>query len=391
MSSRLRLVVLGMMGYAPFAGQTWLYLNWILGLRALGHEVWYVEDNDLWPYDPRINSFTDDCTYGINHVRSALERVGVRDEWVYRPSRSSDTCINATVEQLSELYRTCDALLNIVGVTYLSDAHMAADIRVYVETDPVVAELRLANGDEKTASIFARHNRFATYGENYGAADCGVPTNGIPFATTRQPIDLTHWSRATDEPGPFFTTIANYRHPADYDVTYRGITYRWSKHVEWAKFMDLPKRTAQPFEVALKVDEDRDREELESNGWRLTDPVAMSLDAFVQYPEFIRRSRGEFSVAKDQNVRLRSGWFSERDACYLATGRPVIAQDTGFSNTLPTGTGLISVTTVDEAAAAVDEVNGNYAEHAAAARGIAEDHFEAQMVAKKFLHDLGLD
>jgi hypothetical protein len=386
----LRLVVLGMMGYAPFAGQTWLYLNWLLGLRALGHDVWYVEDNALWPYDPRSKTFAQDCSYGVEHVRTCLARIGIEREWAYRPSPDSDTCFNVTVEELAELYRTADALLNVVGVTDLRDEHCEAPVRVYVETDPVVAELRIASGDEKTARLFERHTAFATYGENYGAPDCSVPTIGVDFATTRQPIDLDWWRPSDDAPGPHMTTIANYRHPPEYDVTYDGETYRWSKHLEWAKFMDLPRRTAQTFEVALKVDDPADRDELTGNGWRLVDPLPISLDPFGSYRSFIAGSRAEFSVAKDQNVRLRSGWFSERDACYLACGRPVVAQDTAFGAALPTGDGLFAVTTVDDAVAAIEEMNADYARHAAAAREIAVEHFAASRVAARLLDDVGM-
>lgn len=378
------------MGYAPFAGQTWLYLNWILGLRALGHDVWYVEDNALWPYDPRAESFGSDCTYAVEHVRSCLTRIGMERSWAYRPSPSSDTCFNLTLPELAELYRTADAVLNIVGVTDLREEHCQAPARVYVETDPVGAELRIANGDQKVVRLFERHTAFATYGENYGSADCGVPTNDIPFVKTRQPIDLDWWQVPSRPPGPHITTIANYRHPPEYDVAYGGEIYRWSKHLEWVKFMDLPTRTSQTFEVALKVDDQSDREELALNGWRLVDPLPISLDPFASYRAFIGGSRAEFSVAKDQNVRLRSGWFSERDACYLASGRPVVAQDTGFGVALPTGEGLFAVRSVDDAVHAIDKINGDYRRHAAAARALAEEYFDARQVARRFLEDVGL-
>src|SRR5262249_14285629 len=155
---------------------------------------------------------------------------------------------------------------------------------------------------------------------------------------------------AYDSAAPFFTTIGNYRQDGN-DVEYKGEIYRWSKHHEWEKFSQLPRRTTQPFELAMMPDDRADRERLQADGGRLISPLRMSLDVFGAYAAYFRRSRAEFTVAKDQNVRLRSGWFSERDACYLACGKPVVAQDTGFSNLLPTGEGLFAFTTMDEAVA----------------------------------------
>jgi hypothetical protein len=140
----------------------------------------------------------------------------------------------------------------------------------------------------------------------------------------------------------------------------------------------------------MNVDAAEDRRRLESYGWRLVSPLKMSLDIFGAYPDYFRRSRAEFTVAKDQNIRLRSGWFSERDVCYLASGKPVVTQDTGFTNVLPTGEGLFAFTTMDEAAAAVDAINGDYARHCRAARAIAEEYFAAPKVGAKLLKDIGL-
>jgi hypothetical protein len=251
----------------------------------------------------------------------------------------------------------------------------------------VTAELRLANGDEHTRLAFASHDVVVTYGENYGAADCAVPLNGIRYGKTRQPVDIDLWPMAFDGLSPSFTTIGNYRQEGG-DVEYDGEVYRWSKHHEWEKLIDLPARTSQPFELAMWPDATADRERLQAHGWRLSSPLPMSLDVFGAYPEFIRRSRGELTVAKDQNVRLRSGWFSERDACYLASGKPVIAQDTGFGATLPTGEGLFAFRDADGALAAIEAVNSNYQRHCEAARAIAEDHFEAGTVAERLLATL---
>jgi hypothetical protein len=387
----MKLIVLGMMGRCPFGGQSWLYLNWLRGLHLLGHEVWYVEDDTVWPYDPVQNTVTDDCSYAVRHIAHCMERIGLPERWAFRLVDRKVRCWGLSDARLDELYRSCDALLNVVGATDLRDEQLVSPYRVYIETDPVTAELRLAAGDDHTRSAFNNHHVIATYGENYGAPDCGVPLNGLEwkYRRTRQPIDTSLWPMAFDARAKFITTIGNWKQVGS-DVAYGGQVYRWSKHHEWEQFLDLPRRTEQPFRVALNVDEEIDRARLEAHGWNLTSPLEMSCDVFGAYVNFIRRSRIEWTVAKDQNVRLRSGWFSERDVCYLASGKPVIAQDTGFSKHLPTGEGLFAFTTIEESLAAIDAINAEYRRHSLAARAIAEDFFDAPKVAARLLTDLGL-
>jgi hypothetical protein len=378
-----------MMGRLPFGGQTWLYLNWIRAFSRLGHEVYYVEDDTVWPYDPEQNTVTDDCGYAVRHIAKCMERIGLPDRWAFRLADREGACWGMSARKLDELYSSCDALLNVVGATDLREEHLAAPFRVYVQTDPVEAELRLANGDEHTRIAFANHHVIATYGENYGAPDCGVPLNGIAYKKTRQPVDLDLWPMTYDPWTRFFTTIGNYRQEGS-DVEYNGEVYSWSKHHEWEKFLGLPRCTKQLFELAMNVDDSASRERLEAHGWALVSPLQMSLNVFGDYPGYFRRSRAEFTVAKDQNVRLRSGWFSERDACYLACGKPVVAQDTGFGNVLPTGEGLFAFTTTEEALNAIDAINGDYRRHCEAARAIAEEYLEARSVAARLLADIGL-
>jgi hypothetical protein len=378
-----------MMGRCPFGGQTWLYLNWLRGLHRLGHEVWYVEDDTVWPYDPVQNIITDDCTYAIRHIAGCLERIGMSGSWAFRLADRKGSCWGLSSPKLNALYRSCDLLLNVVGATDLREEHLAAPLRVYIECDPVTAELRLANGDEHTRLAFNNHHRLMTYGENYGASDCGVPLNGCQYGKTRQPVDLELWPMAFDPEARYFTTIGNYRQEGS-DVKYKGKIYRWSKHHEWEKVLNLPRRTAQAFELAMWPDRPKDRARLEAHGWRLVPPLQMSLDIFGAYPDYFRRSRAEFTVAKDQNVRLRSGWFSERDVCYLASGKPVIAQETGFSKILPTGKGLFAFTTLDDVLAGIDAINSNYRGHCRAARAIAAEYFDAAKVAARLLKDVGL-
>ncbi len=385
-----RLVVLGMMGRVPFGGQTWLYLNWLRGLSGLGHDVYYVEDDTVWPYDPVANTVTDDCTYAVRHLQRSMDAIGLSGKWAFRLADRTGASWGMSDAGLRELFRGCDALLNVVGATDLREDHLLAPLRVYVETDPVTAELRLAGGDVHTAEAFANHHVIATYGENYGAPDCGVPLNGLTYIPTRQPVDLELWPMAFDPGARYFTTIGNYRQEGG-DVEWQGSVYHWSKHHEWERFLELPRRTSQPFELAMMPDAEADRERLLAAGWRLVAPLQMSLDVLGAYPRFIRSSRGEFTVAKDQNVRLRSGWFSERAVCYLASGKPVVTQDTGFANVLPTGSGLYAVSGVDEAADAVERINADYRANCDAARAIAAECFEAKAVARRLLSAIGIE
>lgn len=389
MKSRLRLVVLGMMGRFPFGGHAWVYLNWLRGLSGIGHEVWYVEDDSVWPYDPIQNTITDDCSYALRHVAGCLERIGLGERWAFRLADREGACWGLSSPKLDALYSGCDALINLQGGTDLREPHLRAPLRVYVQSDATTSELRLASGDEHTRRAFADHHVMVTYGENYGAADCGVPTNGVRYLKTRQPVDLELWPSKYTPEARFFSTIGNYRQVGN-DVEYGGDVYRWSKHHEWEKVIDLPRHTRQRFELALGLDDDRDREMLEGHGWGLRHPLPMSLDVFGAYPEFIRESRAEFTVAKDQNVRLRSGWFSDRDACYLASGKPVVAQDTGFSNVLPTGGGLFAFSSQEEALQAIEAVNADYRAQCVAARRLAVEHFEARAVAGRFIRSVGL-
>jgi hypothetical protein len=184
-----------------------------------------------------------------------------------------------------------------------------------------------------------------------------------------------------------FTTIGNWRQSGQ--VTFQGDVYTWTKHTEFEKVLDLPRRTGQAFELALSSFDDADKRMLEARGWQVRHGLSVSKE-LDPYRDYLTGSRGEFTVAKDQNVRLRSGWFSERSAQYLAAGRPVVTQETGFRNVLPTGAGLFGFTTVDDAAAAVEAINGDYERHRRAARGLAREYFNAEIVLGRMLAEVGL-
>jgi hypothetical protein len=277
----------------------------------------------------------------------------------------------------------------MAGATKLSEEHLAAPLKVMLHTDPGAAELRLANGDAYTKTAFTQHDFIATCGENSGKPDCLLPLSGLDakYRSTRQAVDTSLWPMAFDANASAFTTVGNWKQTGS-DVEYQGEIYRWSKHYEWLKFVDMPRHTTQKFEAALKIDDQDDLERLRSSGWHVVSPTAMSTDVLGAYPDYIRRSRGSWTVSKDQYTRLRTGWFSDREATYLASGKPVIAQETGFSKSLPTGRGLFSFSTMDEIIAAVDAINSDYCTHCKAAREIANEYFDARKIASALLKDI---
>ncbi len=384
------LVVLGMMGRCPFGGQTWLYINWLRGFHKLGHEVYYVEDDATWPYDPQVNTITSDPAYTVAYLGRVMKKIGLEHRWAYRPLyHGRAECYGLSHAELLDLYARCDALLNVCGATVLNEDHRAARRRIYVETDPVTNQLELANGKQKTLEVLSQHDTIVTYGENYGAPDCSVPTEHFRYLKTRQPIDTELWPMSLDTRAERYTTIGNWKQQGP-DIVWRGETYYWSKHHEFLKFVDLPRRRPGVcFELCINIDDESDKKRLLENDWHLSSPLRMSLDPWG-YQNFFKASRAEWTVAKDQNVRLRSGWFSERDACYLSCGKPVVAQDTGFGKILPCGDGLFAFRTMDDVLNAIDKIESDYPRACRAARGVAEEYLEAGRVCKKFLEDVNL-
>jgi hypothetical protein len=380
MSGRLSVVVLGMAGSAPFAGVAWQTLHYLEGLRRLGHDVVYLEDTERWPYDPVANSVSDDATGAIGYLARLAGRCGLEDRWAYRDVATGGTLHGLSERALDGVLAGADLLVNLSGATVLREEHMRVPVRVYLETDPVLPQIEVAQGREFTIALLDAHTHHFTYGENLGAPDCEVPVERYEYLPTRQPVVLDWW--APDAPpeagGRPFTTVGNWRQTSK-DVEWRGERYTWSKDVEFRRFVDLPRRVTWPLELALAIDDDATVAMLQDHGWTVRDALRMSGDV-ERYRDYVRGSAGEFTVAKDQNVRLRSGWFSDRTACYLAAGRPAIVQDTAFDAVLPTGEGLFAFATPDEAAAAFDDVAADYARHSAAALAIAREHFDAESV-----------
>ena len=237
--------------------------------------------------------------------------------------------------------------------------------------------------------MLAAHDAHFSYGGNFGRPDCRVPLERFQWQPTVQPVELNLWEshNVAVANGAAFNTIATWRNKGK-DIVFNGEKYYWSKDREFKKFLDLPIHRPVPFELAVGVDS-KTRRALAKNGWRIADPIKLSSD-MTSYHEYIVKSRGEFTVAKDQNIRLRSGWFSDRSACYLAASRPVIVQDTAFGSYLPVGKGLFAFQTMEDILAAVDEIERDYQGNCRAAREIAVEYFAAEKVLASLMKRAGL-
>jgi hypothetical protein len=385
--SKGKILVFGILFWYPLAGVTYQFLHYLVGLRRLGYDPWYIEDSGRWVYDPNLNDLSPDASANVAAVAPVLEAHGFAGRWAFRGHYPSGRCYGMTGEEIDRLYREADAFLNVTGAQELREEHFACPRRVYVESDPFAAQVRAARGDEVTIATLNAHDVLFSFGENLGAADCAVPLGGFRWHPTRQPILIDWWRRADSAPGAAYTTVATW-HNKGKDLDYLGETYYWTKDREFRRFLDLPRRRPVPFELAVGAGESELRL-LTEHGWRLADPRAISSDV-EDYRRYIQSSRGEFTVARDQYVRPRTGWFSDRSACYLAAGRPVITQDTGFGAVLPTGEGLFAFRTMEDILAAVDRIETDYAAHRRAAEAIAAEYFRAETVLARLMETAGL-
>jgi hypothetical protein len=379
--SRGPIVVFGIAFWYPLAGVTFQFIHYLLALRRLGWDPYYVEDSGRWVYDPDRDDTTPDPRANIERVAPVLAAHGFADRWAYRSYFENGRVFGISEARLRSLYRETAALLNVTGAQELREEHLACPRRLYIETDPVKGQIQVAEGDPGYIRTLELHDTHFSFGENLGAPDCGVPVERFTWLPTRQPIPLDLW-RTDRGAARAYTTIATWKNHND--VVWRGETYYWSKDREYEKVLDLPLRRRVPFELAATQIDAPAVERLVAHGWHVTDSYAVSREV-GPYRDFIEGSRGEFTVAKDQNVRLRSGWFSDRSACYLAAGRPVITQDTGFGNILPTGKGLFAFNDLVDVVAAVDAIESDYAGHCRAARDLAAEYFEAERVVGSLL------
>ncbi len=383
-------VVFGMMTKVPVAGVVWQTLHYLVGLRELGFRVTYVEAHGRTPSMFMHRPEDDGLARAAAFLERIADRFGFSGDWAYEGDHGGRH-FGIDAAELRRRYASADLLINLHGGMVPRPEHSATGRLVYLETDPVEVQIQLAQGRVDTIEYLEAHAAHFSFGENLGNPDCGLPVSDrFTFLPTRQPVVLDFWERYGERTGTAFTTVGNWEQ-AWREVHFGGDAYHWSKHHEFLKVIDLPSRTEQPLELALSSSSigPEQRELLERNGWLLRDALEFSLDLDA-YRDYIGSSRGEFTVAKDQNVRLRSGWFSDRSATYLAAGKPVITQETGFSNVLPTGEGLFAFSTVEDVVAAIDAVNRDDRRHRERAFEVAREYFDHRRVLGELLDRVGV-
>jgi hypothetical protein len=360
-----------------YGGHVWALLQYVLGYLRLGWDVLFVDRLDPGMcVDRSGRRCPPEQSQGAKDFARVMDSFGLLGRAALLVE--GRTVVGEAKPTLVERMRGATFLLNVMGYLDDDDLLAAAPRRVFLDIDPGFGQMWRELG---LADVFSGHDAFVTVGENIGAGGCGIPECGLDWITTVPPVVLDLWPRSTQR-RDVFTTIGAWR-GRNGPVDYGGRTYGLRVH-EFRRFAELPRRAGRSLEAALDIDpaDERDRDALRAGGWSLVDPREVA-GAAATYRRYIQGSMGEVMVAKNMYVQTQGGWFSDRSVCYLASGKPVVAQDTGWTRNHPAGEGLLSFRTLEEAAAALQEVQGDYRRHAAAARGLAEAEFASGPVLER--------
>lgn len=379
---RLKIVVLGYIVRGPIGGLAWHHLQYVLGLKGLGHDVIFLEDSEDYPacYDPSTHEVGTDPSYGIHFAEQCFTRLGLGEVWAYYDAHRG-FWLGPAADLAIEFCAEADLLLNLSGVNPLRPWTENVPTRVYLDTDPVFTQVKHLT-DAPIKDRVSAHTEFFSFGELIEKGLSTVPDDGIKWRATRQPVVLEAWPVSHNSCECYTTVMQWESYPI---VEYSGIRYGM-KRESFPLIESLPQSVKPPLEIALGS-ASAPRLAIQAAGWRLQDPLEVARDPWT-YQDYIRHSRGEVSVAKAGYVSTRCGWFSERTSCYLASGRPAVVQDTGFSELLPVGKGLHAFNTRGEAEEAIAQIENNYASECRAAREIAEAYFDAYDVLSKLLESL---
>jgi len=380
--TRLTILLSGMIATDPYqGGATWAVLQYLLGFKQLGHEIFFVEPIKHETLERQKTSFEQ--SKNADYFRQVTRAFGLEDRSALLLAGTQQTA-GLPYAKLCEIAHRADVLINISGM--LKDEKLASrvPVRVFLDLDPAFNQLWHAV--QNIDMGFANHTHFVTVGLAIGEPNCTIPTCGLAWIKTLQPVVLSEWPVAEQITYNALTTIANWR---GYGSIEHESKFYGQKAHSLRQFMALPKQTDENFLLALSIhpDKKKDLAALHENGWQLLNPRSTAATP-QSYRQFIQGSKAEFGIAKSGYVVSHSGWFSDRSACYLACGRPVTAQNTGFDRYLPTGEGLFAFDTMEEALASIEFLNGDYVRHARAARAIAEEYFDSKQVLRKLLEKI---
>lgn len=364
-------------GRFPIGGNAWSDLQYLLGLRALGHDVFYLEECGLesWVYNWQTEQFTTELDYPTNYVRNCLEPLGFANQWIYR---AGDRSVGLDIDKFSDVCSKADLMI-IRGspISLWRDEYNLPQRRIYIDADPGFTQINIVGGNSELANTIEHCDRLFTIGQRLGAEDCLIPTIGRHWLKTLPPVALPYWSAMEDD-ATHFSSIMQWH--SYQEVVYAGVSYG-NKDKEFLKFIDIPQLTKQPFRIALSGGFPN---ELFQHGWEVI-PGWIASFTLESYQTFVQESRAEFGVAKHGYVATKGGWFSDRSVCYLASGRPVLVQDTGLSDWLPIGEGILTFSDQKEAANGIAAINADYERHSYAARRLAEEYFDSDKVLSSLL------
>jgi hypothetical protein len=368
-------------------GNAWAVLSWVLGLQKLGVRVYFVEQIGRESCVDATGAFTafEDCI-NLTYFKEVTEQFGLTgaSALIYE---GGEQVHGLPYAELLEVAEAADLLVNITGHLTLEPLLRRMRRRAYLDLDPGFTQFWHASGD--AGPRLGGHDSYFTVGENIGTRACPIPTSGIRWRPTRQPVVLDHWPVTGDGDRDRFTTVATWRGPYG-PVQYGGKTFGLKVH-EFRKFIELPERVPQTFEIALDIHpaEEGDLSLLHRRGWQLVDPTMATPDP-DSFRRYVQGSGAEFSVAQGIYVETQSGWFSDRTVRYLASGKPALIQDTGFSRNYPVGEGLVAFSTPEQAIAGAERIWRDYEEHCRTARTLAEEYFDSDRVLGHFVEEAGV-
>jgi hypothetical protein len=359
-------------------GLAWHYLQYVLGLAALGHDVYYLEDSSEYGacYDPRSLAQSDDPSYGLAFAADAFDRLGFGERWAYYDLRTQDWS-GPAAPRVAEICRTADIVLNVSALNPINDRLQRVPVRGMIDTDPAFTQILHLQDPERLA-VARRHTAFFTFGESIPTGRSTVPSDGLPWQATRQPLVLDKWPVTPGPPDGPFSTVLFWNSYAP--VEYAGRRYGM-KSASFDPYVEIPRLTGSRFELAFGSRLRPSR--LVRRGWHLREPFALTADPWT-YQQFVQSSKAEFSVAKQGYVEGRTGWFSERSAGYLASGRPVVVEETGFSEEIGAVEGIVPFSSLEQAVEGVNRINMDYARLCRSARAAAE-LFDARTVLASLL------